>query len=571
MVSESFNTVDMDAAEENDKSPWTALDENDSETLSLTLGINPMENLKGNVVINFTGNTYDPVFATKEAVNDTFSHEYPVSTFAVAEDHELPEHVELYSATFEFDGKNFDLNGYYHEGLADWYSEGDYFNLKPESFDMVGMDNDGSKAPFGLLFTGNRTLNGLKIIAGPEIYSGARPQVMAKYNRGFHTGKLWYGFSALVRQYLAAESDDSTTDPSTADPSTSGSLSGYAYLGPFFKFDFGGYYAGNEKEGEAYAYTIGSDIYDDEISITDAVAVKIDFSTDIFSYANVYGRYVNAGAVADTHGLVPRGGFFKADSGSGNREEINVGVKFFYGDFVFDIVGRKIDPIYGVMEDDLRSPTSDPFYVYSNRPTIEGEAVLTFDMTGDTYFHDWNALDKENALFAGSLSALYVYSAGTTDPTTYRNEALVVTPWGSGLPEESNLWLGRVKIITNPTPLLKVALDVVIGHEQCLGEDPRVIDHKSASLNIKYDKLFLKSNILLDAWGPQSWHREQNKTYPLQWKVDLGYVFDDNKFTEATGRVGVFCQAEERGEYSDPGKGTSGTQYEIGVYTSISY
>ncbi|QEN04420.1 hypothetical protein EW093_06820 [Thiospirochaeta perfilievii] len=554
--SESFSNLEVQAAKDSNPALYQLpeLTERRSEELTLTFGFKPVENLTGDVSVKFRGSTYDPLF-TDPNVNQ--------------------EPVQLYSGSFEYTNPLFDINGYFHTGLADWYLEGDYFNMMPESFDMDGMDLNGSLAPYGLMFTGNGSLDGLKIYAGPEIYYGARPQAIAKYTKDMNSGTAQYGFAALIQQDFDVkeiEVGENTTQ--------SASLSGHFEMYPYVDVIAGGYFAGSDKVGETYSTDGG--LSSKEITLLDSLSGKVDLSTKIFRYTELYGRYVYSGLVADTNAMMARGGLFKADSGLGNRQEINIGAKIVYSDLTFDIVGRSISPLVGPDTSGNRNPLTAPFYVYHNRETLEGEMVITFDPTGATWFHDWNAFDIEEAKFAGSISLLYILSTGVSDIGKFKANSTTEYAFSSPMEACENLWSVKLKTISNPLPQFKIGFDYFIGVQQSFGTDLVPLDDGSnrltrsmgADLKVKYNKLALEGNILLNGWGFENsneWQRDWNITYPLQWKVDLAYFFDKPKFSVSTSKIGIFARQKTYSEYSDIADATREYDMEIGIYSSMSY
>lgn len=594
--SESFSSIEMEEAEESETDYYTLpeLTQRRSEELTVTLGFDPVENLTGEASIKVRGEVESPLFSRP----DSYVMDYVTDNQGEVGDYAgQPVPVELYSASFEYDGDYFDLNGYYHTGLADWYLEGDYFNMMPESFDMGGMDLNGSKAPYGLMFTGNQKLEGLKIYAGPEIYYGARPQAIIKYDRDFNINGLSLGYAAVAQQDFNVSEDELSDEMLKNDElSQSASLSAEVTLPPYFDLRFGGYFGGFDNIGQTYSYTTdapagegtnGSDYYlynDAEIGIMDTLSGKIDLSTNIFRYTEIYGRYVYAGLVADTNAMIPRGGFIKDDSGLGNRQEINAGVKVVYSDLTVDVVGRKISPLVGPLmidqSDDLWRDS--PFYVGHNRETIEGEMVITYDPTGATWFHDWNAFDIENAPFAASLSLLYVLSTDVSDRVPYLNSIDTYYIHTDPMEAAENLWTVQLKTISNPLPLLKIGVNLFAGLEQGFGTDivtdedgtNRLTQSIGGSLRVMYDHVSLESTVVKDTWSieeSQAWERNFNITYPLQVKVDLSYSFDIPKFSTATSKVGIFADYKSYNEYSNTSEADGDYDIEIGFYSSICY
>lgn len=560
-MSESFTDADINSAKAADRSELSALTMNHSEELTLKLGFQPLENLRGDVSLKVRGNIYTPLFTT-ELDNQ--------------------EIAELYSASFEYNNNHFDINGYYHTGLADWSLEGDYFNLMPESWDFYNMDIDGSKAPFGFMFTGKEALEGFKLYTGPEIYKGARPQIIAKYNKVFSEKQFSFGFSAILEQ------DFNVLDKEAAysDPSQAASLYGFFDFYPFIRIDGGGYFAGADKIGDRYSYAeaapagsgyLGSDwfLYENQkISFADTLAGKVELTTNILRYTKIYASYIYAGLVADTHAVVPRGGFIKSDSGSGNRHEIKAGAQVVFHDFTLQTEGRYRIPLKDTLAPELgvtRDPLNEPFSVFYNREALEAEMVLTFDPTGATWFHEWNSFDIEDAPFAASMTFLYTFFQKATDRTSYINGSGALASFSTGLPDAANMWSGKVTIVTNPLPLFKIGLNYHIGYEQSVGENTRLVSYMGGGLKIRYDHLTLDSTLKWNEWGSETWYREFNITYPLQWKIDLAYSFDLPKLFNSEAKIGVNWQGKTYGDYSTTEEPGSGYLMEIGFYSSISY
>ncbi len=525
----------------------------DAEELDITLNLPLARDLSGNVRLKFRGNTYDPLFA-----------EPPVNQ----------EAVQLYSAEFTYDNPYFDITGYYHTGHPDWFIEGDWFYLMPESWDLYSMDQEASQAPFGIEFVGEQQLEGLTLYAGPEIYWGAVPQLMGKYYREFTFRESdWEtGFSLLHAEPLALQ----VSNPAAPGPSRKSSVYGFAELQPFIRFDAGVLFSGMEMLGLPYQYAeaaapgtgyLGSDwnIYNDgEISLVDTFAGKLELSTEILRYTRLYARYTYAGLVAESKPQLARSGFFKSSSGSGNRQSAELGAQIILWDFVIWPELRWNAPLQRAIPAGLgvsRNPLADPFYVYDNRELLEGEIVLSYDETGATYFHEWNSKDIENADFAASISLLYTFYAGATDPGIYKNADGDYAAFSVGLPEvrfgfdefgdfTSGLWQATARMTTNPLPALRVDFGLRAGHQQSTGEDTRIVNYYGGDLSVRYDRIMLQGLLDINSWGPELWYREFNLTYPWQWSVDLSYGFDTPSFMDSGNRVGLKWEGRSYGQYA---------------------
>ena len=91
--------------------------------------------------------------------------------------------VAVYSASVSWDDKDFLLDAFYRSGHYHWGYEGDMFGIYREANYGPNLDIYNGLAPIGFEFTGKRGLEGLSIAAGPELWWGANPMVMAKYTR----------------------------------------------------------------------------------------------------------------------------------------------------------------------------------------------------------------------------------------------------------------------------------------------------------------------------------------------------------------------------------------------------
>jgi hypothetical protein len=110
----------------------------------------------------------------------------PVSSLVEQTDEELnPDRgIDVYSAYVNWTGRDTKVKAFYHVGHNDWADEGDFFSFLPESYDVDQYYRWGNSTPVGVEVIKNFGLPGnygLKVLAGPEPYSGARPQVIGKW------------------------------------------------------------------------------------------------------------------------------------------------------------------------------------------------------------------------------------------------------------------------------------------------------------------------------------------------------------------------------------------------------
>jgi len=90
------------------------------------------------------------------------------------------DNLEIYDFSATHIGESVDTNLFYHVPRYHWGYEGDYFGLMRETTNMPDQDTWNEKAPAGIEVIGKGELDGLKLVAGEEIYWGADPMVMLK-------------------------------------------------------------------------------------------------------------------------------------------------------------------------------------------------------------------------------------------------------------------------------------------------------------------------------------------------------------------------------------------------------
>jgi len=464
---------------------------------------------------------------------------------------ESERNASLYAASFVYTTSNYNLNGYYHVGHTGYETSGDVFNISKEAYDIIGYDTYGSVAPVALEFVGKGLLDGLQVIGGPEIYGSAKPQVMANYYRTFPSLSVYMpGFSVgVVYAEELGPSEVAAADPyNTYGPGRKASLYATSHLYPFFKLNAGILHAGNEKVGAEYTLADGTK---KTVQNIDTLGGTVELGSEIFRYTYLYGKYIYRGLVADTNPAEVRGGFLTGDSGSGNRQEIQLGADINIGNFNFKPVVRSRLPLVAPNARALTAGYPSPFIVFANRQAVEFEAVLAYDPEGATWLHDWNIKDIETAKFAASLTGLYTLYAGKTDPMAFKGDTDEWYSFTTGLPEQRDLWQVAGKIISSPLSDLKLIGGLEIGHQNSTGQDVNIVDFWGVSAEVRYRNFIASGSYAKDKWGPEEWWRTFNATFPAQWTVDLGYGFGTPSFVEPTNRIGLKWQGRTFGETSD--------------------
>lgn len=170
----------------------------DGQMVFLDFGFEPSNRIKGDFSLNILGNVSQSDFdfrygdrggPIKFVVDPNFPRDPAKQSDGVLNSR---DRVEIYDFNATYEGDNFDLEAFYHVPRYHWGNEGDFFGLLRETTDMEGQDIWNSKAPYGVEYVGKSSTDGLKVVFGPEVYWGANPLVMAKYE--FDVGSTQMAF-----------------------------------------------------------------------------------------------------------------------------------------------------------------------------------------------------------------------------------------------------------------------------------------------------------------------------------------------------------------------------------------
>ncbi len=526
---------------------------------SIGIRFNPFENLNGSTVIKgWTGEPIshlrDPYACYYESYEKKSAAE---GTTDSAADHK--KFFDVYSADLNYYGKYFQLTGFYHTGHGSYAGTGDVFNISREAYDIIGYDTYGSKAPIGLELSAWGVLNGLRIIGGPELWGGAVPMIIANYYRQFpSTGlnKPSFAVAATASEAFGQKQLPEADPFNTYGNGTKASVYGEMNWADFMNAKLGLLFAGNEKLGASYTAADGST---GQIGYADTLGAYLQLGTRIIPYTFLYVDSIYRGLVAETNPEDIYGGFFTGDSGSGNRLEFKVGADAGVGPFSIKPVFRYRMPLQGPTAAGRNLIEGSPFAVgLANRQCMEMEIIFTYDPDGGTWFWDWNNDETENARLACSLGAHYVFMTGATDLLVYKDSGWaekkrsngvnqVYQKWtaAAGLGQESNIWEVSARVVSNPILGWKLIGTASLGHTNALtgwyAAGREYNTWFNMGLATRYKHLIASTDFTINGCGPESWWRNFNLTFPLQYSIDVAYGFGKNppSFLDSLNRVGL--------------------------------
>ncbi|MBM6961995.1 glycosidase [Bacteroides caecigallinarum] len=486
----------------------------------------PAENVEAEVTVNILGNvaenTIDEIFYENRGRS-----RYILDGNGQYVDLGPLERIKLYSVSFDWDGDLFKMNTFFRKPHYHWGYEGDFFGMYQEASYGENMDIYGGEAPFGAEIEGKRMFKGLKLAFGPELWWGANPAILLKYQRSI--GKFNF---AGVFQYDIAKREGTTTSYAIPLPkNTRASLMVERTLGRF-NVALGGLWSGQPLVGRTFQattqYSNNATVYQDVIKTTDTFGgkLKVTYTGRNFS-AYAQGALMGLVASGGADNTLTLTGWRLKDCGSGNMQNALAGFTYQLGNFQIAPNFMWQKPLVGPMPNGinahgrLRNIIDDPFAVRSNRETLAGELLLTFDPTPATWMYDWENDNNEDAPFAASLDFVYRHL-----PTS-QDAAIGILADGrstfafAGSAPAHDLWETNLKVASRVSRDFGIISNVYLGTAQANGDDARLIKRLGADARMMYKKFKLNAFVKFNDWGPYDYHKDFNLTFPFQCEVDL--------------------------------------------------
>ncbi|HYG68670.1 MAG TPA: hypothetical protein VD838_13460, partial [Anaeromyxobacteraceae bacterium] len=486
--------------------------------------------------------------------------------------------LSLYRASVKWDEPWFHVDGFFRTGHYHWASEGDVFALYREANYGENIDLYNGEAPSGIELTGKLGLSGLKVAVGNELYWGANPAVVGKYQRTVGAFDL-----AVVHQEDLAQAEGGGTSSTTQVRQTRKTALSVATKVLGVGVQLGGLWANANKVDETFASderaADGSYLVD-RVRTEDTLGgrAKVTFEAGrIHWYAQ--GSYMGLVADGSPDPTITYTGWTLKDSGSGNQVNAMTGIAIDVGTLQIapNLLWQKplvgpTDPPRTLLDD------QDPFAVRGNRETVAGELVLTWDPTPATWFWAWDNDFRENAPLAASLGISYRHQPTSQDSAIgYLEDG--VTQIAIGAPPPHDLWEARTRVVSRLSHALRLVGNAWIGTAEPNGEDARLVHRMGADLRLGWNALLVQAIAKKDDYGPYDYHRDWNLTFPVQLIGDASYVLGGARWipglTQQT-RIGVRGTWRYLDRYSpryanasDPGTPDWGNEYELRTYLSV--
>lgn len=488
---------------------------------------NPSSNVSANVTFNIVGNV------ALNPINELF-YENRARPQQLRNQNGDPvlgtfERLQVYQAEYKWDHKYFNLKGFYRTGHYHWGYEGDFFGLYPEANYGPNLDIYGGLAPQGLEIEGKDHFKGLKVAYGRELWWGANPALLVKYTKKVANIDVTGIFHEDLQAPGAAVTSIAIPQPRTRRMT----LHAKKKVGNL-TVEAGGIWGGQPLVDREFQFAQGDDgnyeVFTDQVQADDTWGgkVKIQYQK---------GK-INWYAQGSTIGLVAFGGadatqtftgWRLKDTGSGNVNSVFSGFTYSLGKIQIapNFMYQKplIDPMPGDLTENtpgrLRNIIDDPFVVRSNRETLGGELLLTFDPTPGTWMYAWDNDRAEDAKIAASVGFVFRHLPTNMDAAIIFDDTGRIPLAAPGAPPAQDLWEVNTRIVSKVNRELGIIANLYGGNGQANGPDDRTIERYGGDLRVIYKSLKLQSHLKFNDWGPFDYHRDFNLTFPLQVMADL--------------------------------------------------
>lgn len=486
---------------------------------------NPLPNAKANVEFNILGNVaQNPI---DQIFYENRGRPVLVNTPNGTQRLESINRIQVYKASYQWKHKWFDLNGFYRTGHYHWGYEGDFFGIYSEANYGSIIDIYNGIAPLGFEMEGKKLFNGLKLAFGPQLWWGANPAVLLKYSKNVGKTTLTTVFHEDLQQQGPTESSFAIPQPKTRRLT----LHANRKFGKL-AIDAGGIWAGQplvDRNFQLEREVNGENqIFQDKIKLSDTWGGKLKL-TYTSSVINAYAQSAAMGLVANGGADNTRTftGWRLKDSGSGNQ--VNFLTGFTYSVGLLQIAPNFLwqRPIEGPISANTLAPArprnilDDPFIVRSNRETVAGEILFTYDPTPGTWMYEWDNDKSEDAKFAVSAGVVFRHL-----PTS-QDAAIGILPDGRslfafpGAAPARDLTEVHARLVSKFSKNFGFIANIYGGNAQANGSDARTIDRYGMDLRVIAKNFKINSFIRFNDWGPYDYHRDFNLTFPLQCMLDI--------------------------------------------------
>jgi len=515
------------------------------ESFFVGIEANPAPNMRASVDFNVLGNVaqnpIDQIFY--ENRGRPVLVEGPNGTVNL----ESNNRFQLYQASYSWNHKLFDLQGFYRTGHYHWGYEGDFFGLYPEANYGPNIDIYNGLAPLGFELTGKKQFKNFKMAFGPQLWWGANPAVLLKYSKEIAKFKVTGIFHEDLQQQGLTGSSFAIPQPKTRRATLHAGRK-FGKLG----VDLGGIWGGQPLVGRdiqvAREINGETQVFQNKVKASDTWGgkAKLTYTGGKFNW---YGQTAAMGLVAfgsTADATQTFTGWRLKDSGSGNQVNFLSGATYSIGNFQIapNFIWQK--PIEGPIPSGVAAPgrprniLEDPFSVRSNREMTAGELLFTYDPTPGTWMYDWDNDRTEDSKLAISAGVVFRHLPTTQDAAIgIFADGRTFFAFPGAVPAQ-DLWEVHTRLVSKINRNFGFIANMYAGDAQANGSDPRLIRRYGMELRMIAKSFKINSFVRFNDWGPFDYHRDFNLTFPFQCMLDMSVNLGKPDWLNMPGtRLGV--------------------------------
>ncbi len=498
----------------------------------------PSQSVTGNVSLNILGNV-------PENPIDEIFYENRVPRITSESQQLILDRVRVYRSSISWDDRWFRLDGFYRTGHLHWGFEGDFFGIYRDAYYGENLDIYNGLAPLGFEIAGKRDLTGLKLAFGPQLWWGANPAFLVKYNHDVGP----FAATAIYQEDIAPQSRVTTSIAVPEPENRKLSLQLKTTYG-HWTFEAGGLWSGSTKLDEKFRIAdrtaAGYRLLQDEVKFGDTFGAKAKVTWEKGRW-HWYAQAAAMGLVADggPTQVITFTGWNLKDTGMGNQRNVLTGVAYNVGNFQLapNFLWQEpyVGPVPGVADPGgaliqrPRNIVDDAFAVLGNRKTVGAEFLVTWDPTPATWMWAWDNDVREDARLAAAVGLVYRDQQTTRDASIYVSAEGDAYPFLAAPPAQE-LWEIHARIVSRLAADTRLVANLYAGMGEPNGWDPQGLDpslrnttldrfiHRwGLDARVTHGPLALAGFAKFNDWGPYDYHRDFNLTFPVQLMGDLSY------------------------------------------------
>jgi hypothetical protein len=494
--------------------------------------IQPAGNVNAKLSINVLGNV--PVNPIDEVFYENRGRRRTVEVGGEPFPLQDIERVKVYGATVSWEDQWFSLDGFYRVGHTHWGYEGDFFGIYRNAYYGENLDIYNGIAPIGVEIAGKKSLEGLKVAYGPELWWGANPAIILKYRRTFSDIDITAFYQNEFAQRTESVSSIAVPLPATKRGTLTLGTELDTDLGSF-GIELGGIWAGSTLKGEIFQVVEGTGdnatVLQDRVKDEDTFGGKVKVTWQSGRW-NWYGQFAYAGIVANggpDATTTFNGGWSLKDHGLGNGNLVSSGLAVNLGNWQIapNVLWQK--PLVGPIPGDVPAPgrprnvIDDPFAVRANREMTAAELVISHDPTPATWMWEWDNNLQEDAALAWSLGFVFRHFPTTMDAAIgILKDGRTFFAFPGATPAR-DLWEVKARVVSRIKANSRLVAHLFAGTGEPNGDDTRLIERYGGDLRITWGSAAFATFARFNDWGPYDYHRDFNLTFPIHLMGDLSY------------------------------------------------